>query len=50
MKDNFGGISDRNISVDKSLVGGFVLEKGGMRIDASYKRQLIQIFNSITNH
>lgn len=44
----FGGKKERKIKIDSSLVGGFVLEKGGLRFDASFKRKLLSLFKTLT--
>jgi F0F1-type ATP synthase delta subunit len=36
------------IKVDESLVGGWVIEGDGRLIDASYKKQLMDIYNAAT--
>jgi F0F1-type ATP synthase delta subunit len=47
-KEVFGDASSRSVSVDPTLVGGFVLKRGDVRVDASYKRHLISFFNIFT--
>ena len=47
-KEVFGDSHKRTISVDPSLVGGFVLKKGDTRVDASYKSHLLSFFNIVT--
>ncbi len=47
-KEVFGMTSPRTVTVDPSLVGGFVLKKGDVRVDASYKSHLLSFFNILT--
>jgi len=35
------------VSVDLSLIGGFIIEKDGKRLDASYKHKLVQLYKKL---
>lgn len=39
---------DALVRVDETLIGGWRLEKGGVLVDASYKKHLLEMYNRAT--
>lgn len=44
----FAQVGKHDVHVDETLIGGWRLEYQDMLVDASYKRQLLEIFNRVT--
>ncbi len=40
-------LSASEIVVDETLIGGYVFEGGGSRVDASYKKSLLNIYKNL---
>lgn len=41
------GLLNADTEVDENIIGGYVLEGSGTRIDASYKKSLLQIYKKL---
>jgi F0F1-type ATP synthase delta subunit len=40
-------LMDATVTVDENLIGGYILEGEGMRVDASYKSSLLTIYQNL---
>ncbi len=40
-------LSDSETIVDETIIGGYVFEGGGSRVDASYKKSLLNIYKNL---
>lgn len=46
--EKFAKVGKHDVHVDETLIGGWRLEHQDMLVDASYKKQLLEIFNRVT--
>lgn len=47
-RDTFGGIADISVRKDPDLIGGFIIDSWGYRLDASVRTQLQNLRKSLT--
>jgi F0F1-type ATP synthase delta subunit len=47
--DTFGTVAKSAVHVDPHLIGGFILEQNGKRLDKSYKRVLLDTYRKLTS-
>ena len=45
----FGEMKKDGIHIDPSIIGGFILERGGSRLDQSHKRALLDAYRRLTS-
>jgi F0F1-type ATP synthase delta subunit len=45
----FGEMHKDAVEVDPNIIGGFILEKGGSRLDQSHKRALLDAYRRLTH-
>ena len=48
-ENTFGSITKDNVHIDPSIIGGFILEREGVRLDQSHKRTLLETYRKLTS-
>lgn len=47
--EDFGTVEKRSVRIDPHLIGGFILERNGKRLDQSHKRVLLDTYRKLTS-
>ncbi len=47
--NEFGSVEKKSVRIDPHLIGGFILERNGKRLDQSHKRVLLDTYHKLTS-
>ena len=47
--EDFGTVEKKSVRIDPHLIGGFILERNGKRLDQSHKRVLLDTYRKLTS-